>query len=684
MRLAPRPVNRVLLLLLGGFALLASWVVWLVARRPEVPFLTRSPPAEWIVYSAPASTFAHPGDEIEADFRKSFVLEKPPAAATLSARCFHTGAVTLNGTTLPFACDTGPHWKRPGVGDVSALLHPGTNEIAVQIKNRFGPPAVWLSISGPGLACDSDASWEARLGESDWQPARLARTPMDRWPTQLAEQAGAERDPVPFRPRVIDSALKSSATWIVFVGMAAALLIAVRAIGPRLDASPGESVDSMRAPVALVVAALAVALWTALTWNNLWVVLASSSMDGLDRLFGFDVDGHLEYVQYILQHGSLPLANEGWEMYQPPLYYLMAVGALKLFGHMALDQGALALMRLLNWAGGIVILGSLFASLRLLFAEFPRRWVTGIVLGAFLPAQLYMSHYVSNEIWAAAWASASISLGLFILRRDIDSAGAHLLLGALMGAALLTKFSTLVVVAVIFVVLIGRRTLRQDPSPRRWVGTVCASILACGIVCGWHFVRVWRHFGSPITGNWDAVTGFSWWQDPGYHTVEYYTSFGQALQEPIFSAFHSFADAIYSTLWGDGMIGGSGVSAVHPPWNYDLMAAGYLLALLPTIAILVGTVAATIRLVRTPRAEWFLLLGVLGGQALGIFYMTLRLPFYAQAKAFYGLPALVPLSIFAAWGFDLCAIRSRPLRVSLDLILGVWALNACASFWIHR
>lgn len=35
-----------------------------------------------------------------------------------------------------------------------------------------------------------------------------------------------------------------------------------------------------------------------------------------------DVDGHVEYVRYILTHWWIPPAHEGWQFYQPPLYYI--------------------------------------------------------------------------------------------------------------------------------------------------------------------------------------------------------------------------------------------------------------------------------------------------------------------------------------------------------------------------
>jgi hypothetical protein len=40
----------------------------------------------------------------------------------------------------------------------------------------------------------------------------------------------------------------------------------------------------------------------------------------LPRSVGFDAVAHEQYIQFIQQRHALPLADDGWEMYQPPLY----------------------------------------------------------------------------------------------------------------------------------------------------------------------------------------------------------------------------------------------------------------------------------------------------------------------------------------------------------------------------
>ena len=39
---------------------------------------------------------------------------------------------------------------------------------------------------------------------------------------------------------------------------------------------------------------------------------------------GFDIAGHIGYVRYLKAFHALPKATDGYEMYQPPLYYFLA------------------------------------------------------------------------------------------------------------------------------------------------------------------------------------------------------------------------------------------------------------------------------------------------------------------------------------------------------------------------
>ena len=39
---------------------------------------------------------------------------------------------------------------------------------------------------------------------------------------------------------------------------------------------------------------------------------------------GSDIWGHIEYIDFIVTKYSLPLATDGWEMFQAPLNYILS------------------------------------------------------------------------------------------------------------------------------------------------------------------------------------------------------------------------------------------------------------------------------------------------------------------------------------------------------------------------
>jgi tetratricopeptide (TPR) repeat protein len=98
--------------------------------------------------------------------------------------------------------------------------------------------------------------------------------------------------------------------------------------------------------------------------------------------------------------------------------------------------------------------------------------------------------------------------------------------------------------------------------------------------------------------------------------------------------------------------------------------------------ILIGAGVAGVRFFRKPSAELFLLLAFPVVVALGLSFMTLKVPSYAQAKAFYGLSALTSLCFFGAVGWETVTNSWTRFRFIIGALVIVWALNSLATFFI--
>jgi tetratricopeptide (TPR) repeat protein len=623
-----------------------SVLVWFAWNDPAINFLTRDRRAEWIVFPAAVDVHAHWYASVDTTFRRELALTDRPSTAHLSIRAMRRAEVKINGT--PIGIPPNRNWKEIGNVDVAEQLHAGTNMIDVRVFNHNGPPALWLTLTTGQLSLSSDRSWEVSCAGSAWRHAALAVETKTPGPGNSI--AGGEH--------TVDALKKIWPVWIVLIAIASISLF-LSSVGFKKPT--GRWVEKM--PL-LVVAGL----WLLLFWNNARL---------LPFYAGFDVPEHLNYINYIQEHQALPLPTEGWEMYQPPLYYLIAAASLSAGKLSINDSTSIFVLRFLGALLGIAQFVFVFLSLRLLFPT--RTALIGLLLAVCLPMHLYLAHYVTNEILAATLATTTLYLCLRLLKSDTPRASQFAWLGLALGAAMLAKATAILLLPIVIVAISCKLAYRRAPIGPS-LGNLGVLLAICFIVCGWQYARIWLRFGTPLLGNWDVLSGFTWWQDPGYHTSADYLRFGRSLVSPLFSGFAGFADGIYSTLWGDGLCGGTGRLILA--WNQQPMVAGYLLALVPTALILVGTGVAIVQFVRKPSSELFLLLGFCAAIVLGLIFMTLKVPSYAQAKAFYGLSAITPLCFFGALGWDALTDRRARLRFILGIFVLVWAMNSLASYWI--
>jgi hypothetical protein len=207
------------------------------------------------------------------------------------------------------------------------------------------------------------------------------------------------------------------------------------------------------------------------------------------------------------------------------------------------------------------------------------------------------------------------------------------------------------------------RTEAARPSEIASRGALVGGVVLA--LAGWFYLRNWLHFGQPFPLNVDLPGAVQqWWMPPGFRTPGFFVGFGEVLAHPFLAGAHTAWDAFYSTLWGDGQLAGQVAARLrHPYWDWELMAAGYWLALPATWLLVAGALASLRRALFAPepreRAVHALLVSFAWLLLLAILWMTLRQPDYGTAKAFYGLAGLAPLSVWFGLG---CGAADRWLE----------------------
>src|SRR6185295_3749978 len=242
----------------------------------------------------------------------------------------------------------------------------------------------------------------------------------------------------------------------------------------------------------------------------------------------------------------------------------------------------------------------------------------------------------------------------------------------------LTKVTPVLLLPVFAVLLI--LVLRQAT----WSTLASAFVRVYGVgflVAGWYYLRNWWHLGRPFVSGWAADRQITWWQSPGYRTLEDFYRFGSALGSPIYSGIAGFWDSLYSTFWLDGWLSSMIVYDARPPWNYGWMIAGAWLAILPMAAIVVGAIVAFSRSDPPIARGIRFALGCVAIYLAAMLWHFLEMPAYSSGKATYSLGLTPCYAILAVAGFDRMT-RHRFARAAVYGAFGCWAVASYFAYFV--
>lgn len=668
MRATPRPETLRRLQAAAAVAVVAACAA-LFARdafwSPRAPYLVPDERAEWIQAPEPVSSEAKRPRPDPTRFETVFRVA-PGEAPTLLLRTVGEARVTLNGDVVPGAEALPSSPKRVLRIPIRSGLREGENTLSVSVRRPLGPALLWAAAEDGGAGgLASRAGWRVGRGAAADEAAVVADDTRPLPEARALPSAAAE--------------IRSRAPALAGV-LAACTLAAALALRSATD-----PVVAARWAVAAPRIALAAVL-------GLWALVFVRNALDVPLLAGFDAGGHWEYVQFLVTRRSVPLATDGWSLYHPPLFYLAPAALIAGFG--PVEQGSLlaALVRLLTFAGGVVVVLASAAFARRVHRGDPRAQVFAILLAGGMPMTLYVSVYFSNESWSAGLLALALAMAARIFDEKPPRAASLALLGLLFGAALLTKYTAVVVVPVILLFVGARLALDPRIPLARAASLLAVALLVPALVAGWFYVRNVVSLGQVLPSNWGEleVASGQWWQQPGFHTARWYLRFGESVTHPWFAGFVGFWDAFYSTMWGDGYNAGRTFLRDRlPQWDHGVMAATYLLALPASALLALGVLRGAWRSLVDPRTARRLGLALLATLAFvlvaALATVSLRYPYYGQVKAFYVLPIAVPLAVLGAEGFAACdALLARARSVApRALFHGASATLFAAVAWTY-
>ncbi len=309
---------------------------------------------------------------------------------------------------------------------------------------------------------------------------------------------------------------------------------------------------------------------------------------------------HFEAIRYVAQQGKLPVHDTSTaELYhyrqeasQPPLYYLLSAGLVRLLGLQADDATAATPWRpnpwvacgpggahlydnrttlyhnphqeAFPWRGTLLMLHTLRAWSTLLqmitvaaayllgrtiFPDRPAVGIVGMAIVAFNPQFLLVASGVNNDNLVTPLVALGLCLLVWIWRDGLTTRRA-LLLGLLTGLAGLSKLSGWGLLGIAAIVTGAQAVRARKDAPRILLTALTIPVVALTLG-GWWFWRNWRLYGDPTALQpmleWVGMRGGTVWESFGEASAMFRSFWGQipcAFYPPGLYAFYGLLTAL--------------------------------------------------------------------------------------------------------------------------------------------
>lgn len=644
------------LLVLSMFVLPPAYLIYSALVRPEIEFLAASDHAQWAFYPNQQVKMRGRPVSLDVTFRRVFDLEEVPKRFDLRVFAFTEMTVTINRKVVVPA-EPRPNWKHAAIIELAPHLRKGPNRLLIRVHNPEALPG--LLVESPAELATLD-EWQATLE----RPRRKGFVPV---------VAPMTRDPNPGliqRSAAWSWARWPAWSWLVLVGCIGVWVLVGEITGRHRGREP--------APRPLLPAWLHWAVPTAILLGGYGLNLFNASVYPHD--YGhFDWWGHLEYIQIVASEWRSPLASEGWQTYQPPLYYFFAAIVYSLAGGGENLAGAIKAAQYLSTTVGFGLAILTWLTVRKVMRDnAPAQWVA-FAFAAFLPMNVYMNPQVTNEVFAATAIAAGIYCAILLIERPVISLRFAAWTGCVAGAGLLGKFGGLFPIGAVGMALVLRAIYsrqRQD-----W-GGVLAFGLGAFAVCGWFFIRNVVTYGHPFAANWGYDTGWHVEQLPAFRTFEFYARFGSVfLDHPTEGVWSSFLDGKYATLWADAWFAFFKINDVDNP-AFGWMGVTIFVAALPTMAMVMGMAQTLVSALRRPAMNRDVIMITASLWTLGALLLyTMEVPTHSVIKAFYFMFLVPTLGLALARGREMLRRQLPWSRVLLDITV---VLLVAMAVWVYR
>jgi hypothetical protein len=363
----------------------------------------------------------------------------------------------------------------------------------------------------------------------------------------------------------------------------------------------------------------------------------------------YDILGHLQYVEYIADHFSLPPSDFCYECYQPSLYYLAAAPIYSMARAMRFFDSEVVLQFFSLACFWVFIVMS--ARICLLWLPKKREAELAIALIAFWPGGFLHSARVSNDI--ALYALFATCL-YFVLRWwETGSRRALFIAASVAGCGVLIKATMIVLIGAIGILILSRilRDRCKGTPGSSYVQPILPMVAGVAAYVALSFFRAgalpatWHDWRSIYAGNnWmyldpSTYVGNSWRQYLLLDTASYF-------KLPFVDSARAGTGREYfwnyvlkSSMFGDF------------DWFHKPVERVLALIMAPLLLALVGLFwVGVVRSLRRPNLHSLPLLVAVFLSFLSLFAHRFYLPYSADNDFRFIYPALIPIVLLMVEG----------------------------------
>lgn len=365
---------------------------------------------------------------------------------------------------------------------------------------------------------------------------------------------------------------------------------------------------------------------------------------------GFDANTHIQYIDYLKNNQRLPLPYEGFELWQPPLYYILSTAFQ--------DYRLIKLFQ--------VIILFFFSVVSFFFFDRGLKNKKVALIACFLisslPVTLYMSLSIGNEYFSAILISLSI---IYYLITNLNKGINKIIMGILLGFAILAKSTAFVLVGAIVI-----DQIIKNKNIIRTLKVLMLSFTVMMLIGGWFYVKNIYLFKNPFIASFDFPRIHPLNQPKTARDFAFFSNMNAFFTMDMFNAHHySFFPGTYFSWFFDGH---NTIVPVQP-----FSKAGALLILF-SFPIFIFYLKGFVLEIKEKNNHNFIL--VLYSIMLFLAYIlyNFRLPFFSTVKGSFLLSLILPFAYFTSKGIKLYYKWINYILIYLSF----YAIIIIKNFWI--